>query len=88
MWDKAIISGAFKDYNDALGSVIGIMPEDVVVARSKYLGGALYLAYSNPEIIDRVLDFYVAVVADREASPVPGVMPFLAAHQAKDTRNS
>lgn len=76
VWDKAIISGAFKDYNDALGSVIGIMPEDVVVARSKYLGGALYLAYSNPEIIDRVLDFYVAVVADREASPVPGGYAF------------
>ncbi|MDE0299077.1 MAG: hypothetical protein OXN17_10625 [Candidatus Poribacteria bacterium] len=67
-WDEAVESGTFYDYNIALSSVTETTPKDVVVA-GHYLGGTYFLPFSNPEIIERVIDYYFAVTADREANP-------------------
>ena len=61
-WDRAIESNKFDDKDSVVAKVTGIIP------RGKRFGGDYYLRYSNPEIIDRVINLYLKEDARKAAN--------------------
>ena len=66
VWDQAVASGILEDYEAALSCVTHVMPSDASVGTAR-VGGASFIPFSNPEIVDRIVDFYLAVVASKES---------------------
>lgn len=66
VWDQAVSSGILEDYEAALSCVTHVMPSDASVGTAR-VGGASCVPFSNPEIVDRIVDFYLAVVASKES---------------------
>lgn len=66
VWDQAVASGILEDYETALSCVTHVMPSDASVGTAR-VGGASCVPFSNPEIVDRIVDFYLAVVASKES---------------------
>jgi hypothetical protein len=60
-WDRAIESNKFYDKAGVVAKVTGIIPE------GRRFGGDYYLRYSNPEIIDRVINLYLKEDARKAA---------------------
>ena len=66
VWDQAVSSGILEDYEAGLSCVTHVMPSDASVGTAR-VGGASCVPFSNPEIVDRIVDFYLAVVASKES---------------------
>ena len=66
VWDKAVASGTLEDYQVALSHVTEVMPYRENVG-SASIGGARFVPFSNPEIVDRIVEYYLAVVDSKES---------------------
>ena len=66
VWDKAVASGILEDYETALLCVFEVMPYSENVGTAS-IGGARFVPFSNPEIVDRIVEFYLAVMDSKES---------------------
>ena len=66
VWDMAVASGVLEDYEAALLCVFEVMPYSKNVGTVS-IGGARFVPFSNPEIIDRIVEFYLAVMDSKES---------------------
>ncbi len=66
VWDMAVASGVLEDYEAALLCVFEVMPYSKNVGAVS-IGGARFVPFSNPEIIDRIVEFYLAVMDSKES---------------------
>ena len=66
VWDKAAASRILDDYETALLCVFEVMPYSENVG-SASVGGARFVPFSNPEIVDRIVEFYLAVMDSKES---------------------
>jgi hypothetical protein len=66
VWDKAVVSGILEDYETAILCVFEVMPYSENVG-SASVGGARFVPFSNPEIVDRIVEFYLAVMDSKES---------------------
>ena len=58
-WDSALANRNFNNFEKALYSMIGMIPRD------KRFWKASFLRYSNPQIKDRFIDYFLALMAAR-----------------------
>ena len=66
VWDKAVASGILEDYETAILCVFEVMPYSENVGTAS-IGGARFVPFSNPEIVDRIVEFYLAVMDSKES---------------------
>ena len=54
-WDSALVSRKFDDFEQVLGSTTAMIP------KGERFSKAFFIRYDNPEIIDRVVDYFLAM---------------------------
>ena len=66
VWDKAVESGALEDYQVALSHVTEVMSYREY-SGSASIGGARCVPFSNPEIVDRIVAYFLAMADSKES---------------------
>ena len=66
VWDKAAASRILEDYETALLCVFEVMPYSKNVGTVS-IGGARFVPFGNLEIVDRIVEFYLAVMDSKES---------------------